>query len=1384
MIFCLNHIKRAVFLYFFPILFTLATTAIFTESKAQVSYTDTDYVIDYWGIEEGLPVNNVVRIIQSEQGYLWMVTYDGLVRFDGINFKVYQSDQYPGLPSNRLINLFEAPDGSLWMETEQRFVVSYKNGIFTHLGEDEGLNGSISHSMFQDADGWIWITSDNGISVYDGEELSPIKPGQISGETDRVFTEQGGAVWFRSRENGHIYRISNDEKTHLLTGHIRNFLPFFEDTNGRVWIGNGADIYFYENDTLHHYTTLDETAREVINIGQNKNDRIWISTYNNGFYELTDGKAVHFEPSSGESYSFFHSFYVDDNDNFWMFSQHNVWKNGQKTLEIPDGISSYVFDFEDNLWVGTVSEGLIRVKSNPFNTYSTPEGLPNRNVYPVMEDRSGTIWVGTHGGGVAAITNGIVDSDFHFEHPHETLYVRTLIEQSDGTILVGILAGGLFELSPGEHQFRIADQPTEIEGKSVFALYETDSTLWVGTRNGIYTLNDSGWNRYQPSGLTDIPVRFFLKAPDGAIWMATNGAGILRYQNGEFERFGINEGFESNLVRSLYIEPDSSTDQYILWAGTEDRGLVRLQVAYGLPDLQNSTIYGRNTGMLDHVIHILLEDDSGNFWFNTNRGIFTVPKSELEAYHEGSITYVKGVSYIESDGLRNREGNGGMQPAGIHASDGSIWLPGQDGVVKVDPAEINENQLLPPVIIEELETEHRTLLNHSPEYLELAVNERDFEIRFTALSLVAPDKNEFRYRLAGYNDNWIEAGGRRNAVYTNIPAGTYQFEVMASNNTGNWNPDPALITVIIAPRYYETAWFRMLMVGILILFFFAGIRWRVGAIKKREQELKKLVNKRTEQLKLEKQKTQKQADSLKELDEAKTRFFTNISHEFRTPLTLIMSPLQRMLSAEKDKFDASAQQELERMLRNSDRLLRLIDQTLELTKLEHGKLQIRVGEINLNEFVKNLTELFEPICIEKGIQLSFIPKNKTSTVFADPDKLDKIIANLLSNAIKFTPDKGMITVNLLEEGEYLLVRVEDSGIGIPKGQLGKIFERFYQVDSSETRAHEGSGVGLSLAHEFAVLHKGDLSVESEVDKGTIFTLRLKKGRDHFSADELIDLENYVIRSDKNSSTREPKSEINESNNKDRTSIMVVEDNPDLRSFICEELSGQYSVIDAANGEEALERVATELPDLIVADIMMPKMDGITFNKKLKEDPQTASIPLIFLTAKSSKENRITGLDEGADAYITKPFDPDLLKARIRNLIESRYRLRNLLMAKNGNKTSKESDPLPKDPFIEKVDEIISANFADPGFNVSKLVEQLYLDRSQVLRKLKQLTGLSPTGYIKKYRMEKASELLRQNAGTISEIAYATGFKSLSYFSYSFKEYFGVSPSEFEPKPGE
>lgn len=1349
------------------------------------SQTSPDrYVVDHWTAEDGLPVNSINEVIQSREGYLWMATFDGLVRFDGLRFKIFDSAGYPGMPSNRILDITEAPDSSLWMETEQSFLVRYQDGEFKHIGPKEGYNGTLVHTLRRDSNGNIWMGSERGITVYRDGKLSAFEPERIRGVIDRLYVQDNGPVWFRDHRDKTVYRFfegSLDSLTHSNT--VYDAVPFAE-TGDTLWLGTGKGLYRFVNDTLTLESDVFTGDAEPYYLGKAPESQLQVATKADGLYQYKNTTS---SPLLTKDEFLTVPFYRDREGDRWIISAHHVYRNGELVYQSDPEITDYLFDREGNLWLGTYSDGLYRLKPNPFTIYSESEGLPDDNVYPIIEAGDGSVWVGTHGSGAARIENGKVDAGYLPVGNEGAAYVRTLFQRKDGSILMGLSGAGVWRLQ-GHSFYRYPSPQTLATSTAVSIFEDSRGRLWIGSR-GLFLENNGSWMHFDTrKGFPYHTVRFITEAPDGTLWMATNGGGIVHFFDEDFEVYTEAEGLSDNLVRALHIENTGEPESYLLWIGSEGKGLSRLPVADGVPDFSGITHYRVQDGLFDNGIHRILADGRGFFWMSSNRGIFRVAISELEAFRRGESEQIRSVAFTEADGLPNREANGGMQPAGIRSSDGRLWFPTQAGVVIVDPNNIQSNQTSPPVVIETVTADEHLLWEGKETSLELK-KDRNFEITYTALSLLVPEKNRFKYKLSGFDDEWRNPGNRRTAFYTNISPGDYTFRVMASNNNGVWNETGASLDITVMPYFYETGWFYLLCGTIVVLLIIGGVRMRTRRLAEAEQRLTAIVKERTHELSLEKKKTEKQAEKLRKLDEVKSRFFANISHEFRTPLTLIMNPLKQLMSGAMGSLPDAVNIRHQLMMRNSYRLLRLIDQLLDLSKLEEGRLRLRIKEVELISFTRNICELFEHTAEEKGLSVTVHNTGSEYRVWLDTDKMEKVIANLLSNAIKYTDPGGVIDIRFGETETTCEIMVCDTGKGIPKAKGQHIFDRFYQVDSGDTRKSEGVGVGLALVKEFVELHKGKISIESEEGEGTCFTVMLKKGRAHFSDEELISdadvsdnpvedlpVPSYLLKNDPGTEIFGEETEPL-AKEADKTTVLVVEDNADLRGFLCEMLSQTYRVYEAGDGQAALNLIQEELPDLIVADIMMPGMDGRTLNRELKKDPSLASIPLIFLTAKAATEEKIEGFAEGADAYLTKPFDAEVLKARIDNLIESRMRLRNLLLEEtNGQPPGTRKDV--EDPFLMSVNEVLEERFPDPDLSVSNLADRLHIDRTHLYRKLKAKTDLTPQQYILRFRLRKAAMLFREQRGSVSEVAYAVGFKSLSYFARQFREQFEMNPSEY------
>ncbi len=706
---------------------------------------------------------------------------------------------------------------------------------------------------------------------------------------------------------------------------------------------------------------------------------------------------------------------------------------------------------------------------------------------------------------------------------------------------------------------------------------------------------------------------------------------------------------------------------------------------------------------------------------------------------------------------------------------------GASGIIIFHPDSIKNNPTVPPVYITGFSVANTPVPIKQDSILRkniiladtifLQYNQNDFSFEFAALDYTAPKSNQYKYRLEGLEEHWIEAGNRNVAYYTNIDPGEYRFHVLGSNNDGVWNDQGASILVIISPPWWNTTWAYTGYVLFFVSLLYTARRYELN--RQRHKHLAEMEH--------------REAENLKEVDKIKTRFFANISHEFRTPLTLIEGPLKQLLSGE---YKGSAHELYEMMLRNTRRLQRLVNQLLDLAKIESHEMKLRVRYGDISKVVKSIAAAFESTALRKKISFNVRMQDDRVVGWCDADALEKILNNLLSNAFKFTAERGSVTLTLTPvpfsvngSGEKgVRVSVTDTGIGIPSDQTEKIFDRFYQVDATHTREQEGTGIGLSLVKELVELHKGNIAVQSEVGKGTTFTVHLpisqEKYTEHEITSEPIVTDINTVLYDEPSFEEEPHTLDETGSNNSLSSLLIIEDNTDMRRYIRSHTEEQFSVTETANGEEGIVKAIEIIPDILISDVMMPKMDGFEVCKRLKSDHRTSHIPIILLTAKAGHEHKVEGLETGADEYLVKPFDAKELLVRLRNLQEQRKKMREHLQRELTSIPGATHLQSADDRFLKKVFGIIGQNFSNADFDIQTLAEESAMSRMQLHRKIKALTGYAPGELLRNFRLRRAADMLKQRTGNVSEIAYEVGYNNLSHFAVQFREKFGVNPSEY------
>lgn len=1333
-----------------------------------------EFISDHWTTKEGLPINILNDVIQDDLGYIWIASNDGLIRFDGLQFEVFNSVNTPDMQSNRVQLIEKDKDGNLIWLTDQGHVVKYFEGAFRHLNSAMGLPGDIATSIKLSEQGRIWIGTSSGLAYLEGESVVAIATPYASGPVHPLYIQSERSYWILSESDRSIYHVQDGVAVKIMD--IQGafyYCQIYALSEERLAIADKGGLWFYENGRLTNASFGLPEEVVVTSMHVRSNGTIRLLTGERGMYEYDEQKQRwnKLREAFGLVYNR-ESMFTAASGDVWDITRFELYINDKPVPGLPASIvyTGFVMDQERNLWLTTASQGLFRLRKSSFRTYGTNEGIASPNFYPIVVSRDSTVWGGRADLGPASVKGAKVESDYTLSDPSLLRNkANTILELKKGTLLHAGYGPGIYTLDRTTRVSTITHTLPLGEFPVYFALFEDSrERVWAGTRTGVFILDGGEWTHIlsDPRFHTNY-VRQFIEAPDGSIWMGTNGQGVLRWYDGTFSELNEENGLVSNNIRSFYLPPESGANTYTLWVGSEDKGLQILRFNHNQSKPVNSKFVQVKDGLYDNVIHSMVPDNYGRVWVNTNRGIFWVNRDEMDQFVAGGVPEVTSTFYTEQDGLINKEGNGGFQSAGTGHPDGSIWLPSQAGMVRIETAQIGLNTTVPMPVIEKLTTADSTRFIFT-ERVELDKENRDIELFFTGLSLAVPEKIEFRYKLEGEDEDWTTTK-RRLVTYNNLSQGTYTFKLYASNSEGFWSEQPRELVIVIPPKFYETYWF----IGILVLGFIAGVyglvETRTRVLRRREAELEEEIRKRTNELIEEKKITEQQAKELQELDEAKSRFYTNITHEFKTPLTLIMGPVNKLMKD--DSLPTEARESHKLIYKHSQLLLRLINQILDISKLEAGELTMNDKQEDLVEFIEEIVELFKPLCKEKGLRIEFSTSRHELPFIFDAEKYEQMISNLLSNAVKFTLRGGSVSLELKDDTNSITLSIADTGIGIPQELQQQVFDRFYQVETAASDTKYGSGIGLALVKELVKANKGTIELESEPGKGSIFIIKLPKKSLVPGESKEYGRSPVHVPTDEYEEQPAEVSEIEQT----KPTILVADDHNDMRRFVISCLTDDYNVIEAQNGEEALELCKEQLPDLAILDVMMPKMDGFELGKRLQEDPVLSGIPVVYLTAKGNPDARHQGLDAGAVAYITKPFDPHLLNKQIENLVNQQLQLRNQFQ-----KLSPVKDA-PTHPFEASVVEILKQEFMNSDFGVSQLADALHLDRSQLFRNLKDCCEVSPSKYMLNFRLTQAAESLAKKEGSVSQIAYACGFNNLSYFSKCFNERFGIKPSDYVGK---
>jgi signal transduction histidine kinase/ligand-binding sensor domain-containing protein/CheY-like chemotaxis protein len=1158
------------------------------------------YLRQTWQTAEGLPQNSVRAIVQTREGYLWFATAEGLVRFDGIRLTVYNRLSTPAFPTNNLDSLAVAADGALWIGFRRHGLGRLDAGRLTTWTTAQGLSANETISLTATADGSIWAGTtghglnrirDGKVTVYGREQGLPDNDCLALAVSGRGLLVATGAGSVRVSDAG-VERLASSD----LAGTPSPVTAILDGDAGDLWLGTTKGLLRLQLQTGQQtlYTMADGLpSDDVTTLARGHDGTIWIGLRSGGLARFRDRQFESFTGADG----------------------------------LPDDFVRVMYeDAERNLWVGTNAGGVSRLHTTPFRTVSKRDGLPADNIRAVFEGQDGAMWVGTHAHGLARIHNGSVTRwTTHEGLPSDGV---SMIGQSrDGAMWIGTPEGLVRTLGPSLTRYTTAEGLPHANVRGLFE--DRDGGLWIGTMGGVCRID--GLRCVAVEGL-NINARGFHQSADGALWIASN-RGLFRYDQGRISHWGEREGLSSEFLTSIAAEADGT-----LWLSTSGTGLNRFKDG-------RIVTYGPTQGLHEGTIFRVLSDGHGWVWMTSNHGLFRVARAQLDAVADGRAQTIHSQAYTEVDGLPSPEFNGGSFPAGIVARDGHLWLPSVKGVVIVDPMRVEAPPPPPLAHVERAIVDGHAVDQTTP--VTVGPGEGNLEFQYTAFQFVAPTRLRFRYKLDGFDADWVDAGARRTAYYTRVPPGQYVFLVQASNDAGAWGAADLTAAIALRPRVYQTRWFLGCSALAGVLLVFGAIHLRTARHRAQERRLVEMVAVRTRELENEIAERTRVQHALVEAREValeasrlKSEFLANMSHEIRTPMNGIIGMTELALD---HPLEPRVQEYLKLVGSSAHALLHVINDILDFAKIEAGRLDLVAADFDLRSLVHDLTALLGPQATNKGLALRCdVAPDIPARLVGDALRLRQVLTNLVGNALKFT-DAGEIRIDVTRVDSWDAARptalrfvVVDTGIGIAEADRARIFDAFTQADGSTTRRFGGTGLGLAISSQLVHLMGGRLDVQSAVGRGSSFSFVVSFG---------------IAEAPRVAPTLPSFARATRS-----LAVLVAEDgavNQLLVRLLLEKAGHVVTIVET--GVAAVHAVAHTQFDAVFMDVQMPEMNGLDATSRIRasETDGRRRVPIIALTAHAMQGDRERCLAAGMDGYVSKPIRPDALFASLAEFTGSR-----------------------------------------------------------------------------------------------------------------------------------